>query len=51
MFGPNILRIKNKFVCVVIREQKIKKAVEIIKDNINEIVEEQEKKERRGIIL
>jgi ferredoxin len=51
IFGPNILRIKNKFVCAVIREPKIKKAIEIIKGNINEIIEEQEKEEKKGIIL
>jgi len=51
MFGPNIVRLKNKFVCVVIREPRIKKATEIIKENINEIVEEYNKKERSGIIL
>jgi len=51
MFGPNIVRLKNKFVCVVIKELKIKRATEIIKENINEIVEEYNKKERKGIIL
>ena len=51
MLGPNIKRLKNKFVCVIIREPKIKKALEIIKENINEIVEEKNKIERRGIIL
>jgi ferredoxin len=51
MFGPNIVRLKKKFVCAVIREPEIKKATEIIKENINEIVEEYNKKERYGIIL
>ena len=51
MFGPNIIRLRNKFVCAVIREPGIKKASEIIKENINEIIEEYSKKEKRGIIL
>ncbi len=51
MFGPNIVRLKNKFVCVVVREPEIKKVTEIIKENINEIAEEYDKKERVGIIL
>ncbi len=51
MFGPNIARLKNEFVCAVIREPGIKKATEIIKENINEIVEKYNKKERAGITL
>jgi len=51
MFGPNIIRLKDKFVCTVIREPKIKKAIEIIKENINEIVEEYDKEKRSGIVL
>jgi len=51
MFGPNIVRLKNKFVCVVIREPEIKKATEMIKENISEIVEEYNKEERTGIVL
>ena len=51
MFGPNIVRLKNKFVCAVIRNPEIEKAIEIIKENINEIVEEYNKEEKNGIIL
>jgi len=51
MFGPNIVRIKNKFVPVVIREPNIKKALEMIKQNINEIIEEKNKKEKAGLVL
>jgi len=51
MFGPNIVRLKNKFVCVVIREPGIEKAIEIVKENINEIVEEYNKEDKSGIIL
>ena len=51
IMGPNIKRLKNKFVTVVIREPEIEKSLEIIKENINEIVEEKEKTERKGLIL
>ena len=51
MIGPNITRMKIKFVPIIIREPLIKKALEIIKENINEIIEEYDKKERKGIIL
>ena len=49
--GPNIERLKKKFVPVIIREPNIKKSINIIKDNINEIFEEKEKTDRMGIIL
>jgi len=51
MMGPNIARLKKKFVPVVVREPNIKKSLEIIKENINEIFEEKEKTDRRGLIL
>ncbi len=51
MMGPNIDRLKKKFVPVIIREPNIKKSIDIIKENINEIFEEKEKTERRGLIL
>jgi len=51
MMGPNIVRLKDKYVCVIIREAEIKKVIEIIKKNINEIIEEKNKKQRKGIIL
>ena len=51
MMGPNIVRLSSKFVPVITREPEIKKSVEMIKTNINEIVEEYEKEERHGIIL
>lgn len=51
MMGPNIERLRQKFVPVIVREPDIKKSLEIIKDNINEIFEEKEKTERRGIVI
>ncbi|HHE45937.1 MAG TPA: 4Fe-4S dicluster domain-containing protein [Candidatus Moranbacteria bacterium] len=49
--GPNIARIKKQFVPTVIRTNSIKKALEIIKENIAKIIIEKDKKERVGIIL
>lgn len=51
IMGPNISRLKNKFVPVIIRKKNITDALNIIKSGINEIIEEQDKNERRGIIL
>ena len=51
MFGPNIARLKNKFVCAVVREKTIEQAIEMIKENINEIIEEKNKEERMGLVL
>lgn len=51
MFGPNIERMRDKYICAVSREEKIDKITEKIKENINEIIETKEKKNRKGIIL
>ena len=51
MMGANIQRLKNKFVPTITRELLIKNALTIIKENINEIMKEYEKQERRGLIL
>ncbi len=51
MMGPNIERLQKKFIPVVIREPDIKKSLEIIKENINEIFEEKEKTDRKGVIF
>ncbi len=51
IFGPNIVRLRNKYVCAVVREPEIKKVTKIIKENIIEIIDEKNKKARRGIIL
>ncbi len=51
MIGPNITRIKEKFVCAVVRKPSIEQAIKIIKENINEIIEEKNKKERSALIL
>jgi len=51
MFGPNIVRLKDKFVCAVVREETIKQAIKMIEENINEVIEEKNKQERYGLIL
>jgi len=49
--GPNIKKLKYKFVCAVVREKTIAETIGLIKGNINEIIEEEEKKERKGLVL
>lgn len=51
-FGPNISRLKNKFVCAVVRgKRSIFQGIEIFKNNINEIIEEKNSEKKRGIVL
>ncbi|MBD3319468.1 MAG: hypothetical protein GF350_00055 [Chitinivibrionales bacterium] len=51
-FGPNISRLKNKFVCAVVRGKcTIEQGVEMLKENINEIAEEKNSGKKRGIVL
>ncbi len=47
VFGPNIKRIRKKFVCIIIRENKIKDVINKIHANINTIHDEWEKGEER----
>ena len=51
MFGPNIKRLRDTYVCAVSRSTTIEETVEKIKNNINEIIEESEKSKRKGIVL
>ena len=51
-FGPNILRLLNKFVCVVVKTDRITDAVKLINENMERIVEEKNKDvERKHIVL
>lgn len=51
-FGPNISRLKNKFVCAVVRgDPSIPRGIEIIRENINEILEEKNSPKRKGLVL
>ena len=47
IFGPNIKRIKKKFVCIVVRDEKIDESIKKICNNINKIYNEWEKGEER----
>ena len=51
LFGPNIVRMKEKFVCVVSREKKIQNVLDVLGKNINEIIEVKNKTDRKGIVL
>jgi len=46
-FGPNIVRMRSKFVCVVIREETIQEALEIVLENLDVIDKEKQKGEKR----
>jgi len=51
-FGPNITRMLNKFVCVVVRTNSISDAINIVKDHLEEVIKEKNKTEdRRHLIL
>ncbi|MCD6358575.1 MAG: hypothetical protein J7L90_01275 [Dehalococcoidia bacterium] len=51
-FGPNILRLLEKFVCVVVRTTTLTSAIETIHDNMDQITEEYKKgKDRKHIVL
>lgn len=48
IFGPNIKRIRKKFVCVISREKTIAAGVRIIQEHIDEIEAEWRKGPERG---
>jgi predicted Fe-Mo cluster-binding NifX family protein len=51
-FGPNITRMVKRFVCVVVRANVISDAVRIVKNHLDEVIEEKNKaKDRRHLIL
>ena len=47
VFGPNIVRIKKKFVCILIKEKSIENSIDIIKSNLPVIIGEWGKGEER----
>ena len=47
VYGPNIKRIRKKFVCVLINNKTISDSINIIKKNIRVILDEWEKGEER----
>jgi len=50
-FGPNIKRLLQKFVCVVLRVDTIEEAIGIINKNLVKIIEEQNKTEKRKTLI
>jgi len=51
-FGPNIVRLLRRFVCVVVRTERVSDAVQLIRDNMDRIEEEKNKgDERKHIVL
>jgi len=47
VFGPNIKRIRKKFVCILMNNQNIQDSIKIVQDNLNTISDEWEKGEDR----
>lgn len=47
VFGPNIKRIKKKFVCIIVKEEKVEKSIDNICNNIENIFNEWEKGDKR----
>ena len=50
-FGPNITRLLRKFVCIVVRTESIKESIKIIHANIDKIINEKNKGEKRKHII
>lgn len=50
IFGPNIMRIKKKFVCILMKENSIETCIEVIKSNLLTIAEEWEKGDNRNFL-
>lgn len=50
-FGPNLPRILKKFVCVIARTDTINSAVKLVHDNMDKIIEEKDKGEKRRHIV
>ncbi|MFO8061568.1 MAG: NifB/NifX family molybdenum-iron cluster-binding protein [bacterium] len=50
VFGPNIKRIKKKFVCIVMQERDIESAVRIIQSNFTEVEKQWIRGEERDIL-
>ena len=51
-FGPNITRMVNKFVCVVVRTSVISDAIKIVKNHMDEVIEEKNKtKDRKHLVF
>ena len=50
-FGPNLPRLLEKFVCVVVRKDTIDSAIEAVHDNIERVIQEKDSLENRKHIV
>jgi predicted Fe-Mo cluster-binding NifX family protein len=51
-FGPNLLRLRRRFVCVLVRTVTIATAIELVHKNMDRILEEKSREEgRKHIVL
>ena len=47
IFGPNIKRIKKRFVCVLINEERLENSIKVVQNNFDAIVDEWNKADAR----
>lgn len=50
-FGPNIVRLVKKFVCIVVRRETIDDAIQLIHANMDKVIHEKEKGENRRHLI
>ncbi len=50
-FGPNLSRLLKKFVCVIVRMDTIDSAIKLVHNNMDKIIKEKNKEERKHIVL
>jgi predicted Fe-Mo cluster-binding NifX family protein len=50
-FGPNILRLLKKYVCIVARRESINDAIQLIHANMDKVIQEKEKGENRRHLI
>lgn len=51
-FGPNIVRVLKNFTCVVVKSYTIADAIEVIKQNMDKVIEEYKKEEcKKPVVL
>lgn len=50
VFGPNIKRIKKKFVCIIVKDDKIDDSIKKVNTNIDIILDEWRKGSERGYL-
>ena len=50
-FGPNLLRLLKKYVCIVARRETINDAIQLIHANMDKVIQEKEKGENRRYLI